>query len=60
MKKYGIMELLELAVNRFGRWTRNREIIWSGLNTHGTDWICEKVPFLHTQNLTHFLNFEVS
>ena len=28
----GIMEYLELSVTRCGRWTGNREFIWSGLN----------------------------
>ena len=32
MEEYGIMEYLELAVPRCGRWTGNREFIWSGLN----------------------------
>jgi len=31
MKEYGIMELLELTVNRCGWWMGNREFIWSGL-----------------------------
>ena len=32
MEEYGIMEYLELTVTRCGRWTGNREFIWSGLN----------------------------
>ena len=32
MKEYGIMEYLELSVTRCGRWTGNREFIWSGLS----------------------------
>ena len=32
MEEYGIMEYLELAVTRCGRWTGNREFIWSGLS----------------------------
>ena len=31
MEEYGIMEYLELTVTRCGRWTGNREFIWSGL-----------------------------
>ena len=31
MEEYGIMEYLELVVTRCGRWTENREFIWSGL-----------------------------
>ena len=31
MEEYGIMEYLELTVTRYGRWTGNREFIWSGL-----------------------------
>ena len=31
MEEYGIMEYLEQAVTRCGRWTGNREFIWSGL-----------------------------
>ena len=31
MEEYGIMEVLELTVTRCGRWTGNREFIWSGL-----------------------------
>ena len=31
MEEYGIMEHLELAVTRCGRWTGNRKFIWSGL-----------------------------
>ena len=31
MEEYGIMEYLDLAVTRCGRWTGNREFIWSGL-----------------------------
>ena len=33
MEEYGIMEYLELAVTRCGRWTGNREFIWSGLTS---------------------------
>jgi len=31
IEEYGIMELLEVAVSRYGRWTGNRKFIWSGL-----------------------------
>ena len=31
MEEYGIIEHLELTVTRCGRWTGNREFIWSGL-----------------------------
>ena len=34
MEKYRIMKCLELIVTRCGRWTENREFIWSGLNYH--------------------------
>ena len=41
MEEYGIMEYLELAVTRCGRWTGNREFIWSGLiiiNNKNPNW----------------------
>jgi len=31
IEEYGIVEFLELAVIRCGRWMGNRNIIWSGL-----------------------------
>jgi len=31
MKECGIMEHIELTVNRCGWWMENREFIWSGL-----------------------------
>ena len=34
MEEYGIMEYLDLAVTRCGRWTGNREFIWSGLKQY--------------------------
>ena len=37
MEEYGIMEYLELAVTRCGRWTGNREFIWSGLSFNSID-----------------------
>ena len=38
MEEYGIMEYLELTVTRCGRWTGNREFIWSGLNCETCNW----------------------
>ena len=32
MEEYGLMEYLELTVIRCGRWSGNREFIWSGLS----------------------------
>ena len=47
MEEYGIMEYLELVVNRYGQWTGNIEFIWCGLmNDHACGkriCICAKV-----------------
>ena len=44
MEEYGIMEYLELAVTRCGRWTGNREFIWSGLTIKK---VCMIITMLH-------------
>ena len=63
MEEYGIMEYLELTVTRYGRWTGNREFIWSGLRTKHNiciylESISNTLSCQAQKNLTSFKHYE--
>ena len=50
MEEYGIMEYLELTVPRCGRWTGNREFVWSGIYAEIKPFIARLAPLVSRDN----------